>query len=111
MDLHGKIMNLLPKLTLPEAQTAHTKAYLEGHRDAAALASTHEADINALRTDAARYRWIKSRRGLTLKTDGSKWTRPDGSRFVATHFLAEGGKQHAPADSLDAVIDAAMDAD
>ena len=57
--------------------------------------------------DAERYRWIKSRRGLTLKTDGAKWTRPDGSRFVATHYLAEGGKQHAPADSLDAVIDAA----
>ena len=65
-------------------------------------------ELDALRKDAERYRWIKSRRSLTLKTCGSKWTRPDGSQFIATHYLAEGGKQHSPADSLDAVIDTAM---
>ena len=34
--------------------------------------------------------------------------RIDGTEFSATHSLAEGGTQHAPADSLDALIDAAM---
>ena len=69
-----------------------------------------EAQQAALEKDASRYRWLKSRKGLTLRTEPQPnvWTRMDGTKFSATHTLAEGGTLHAPADSLDAAIDAAM---
>jgi hypothetical protein len=68
------------------------------------------AEIERLRADAARYAWLKSRKGLSLRSEQQPnvWTRLDGSKFSATHSLAEGHTQHAPADSLDATIDAAM---
>ena len=64
----------------------------------------------ALRKDAERYRWLANRTGLDLRSEPrpNKWKRMDGTTFSATHYLAEGGMQHAPADSLDATIDAAM---
>lgn len=62
-----------------------------------------------IRKDAQRYNWLKSRKGLVLESDGnSVWERPDGTRFVASHYLAEGDRQHAPAETLDETIDAAM---
>lgn len=69
-----------------------------------------EARQAALEKDAERYLWLKSRKGLTLRSEKqpSVWKRIDGTEFSATHSLAEGGTQHAPADSLDALIDAAM---
>ena len=69
-----------------------------------------EMQIEALRKDAERYRWLKSRKGLDLRSapQPNKWTQMDGTVFSATHYLTEGGTQHAPADSLDATIDAAM---
>lgn len=57
--------------------------------------------------DAERYRWLRSRRSLDLRTDGTHWTASDGTRFVSTHYLAADGTQHAPVPSLDASIDAA----
>lgn len=65
---------------------------------------------SGVREDAARYRWIKAQKGLDLRSEkeGQKWTRADGSVFYATHSLAAGGTQFAPAESLDAMIDAAM---
>jgi hypothetical protein len=68
------------------------------------------AERDALREDAERYRWLRSRRSLDLRTDGTHWTASDGTRFVSTHYLAADGTQHAPAPSLDASIDAAMGA-
>lgn len=64
--------------------------------------------IEALEADARRYAWLRSRKGLTLRTDGGMWTRQDGSTFINTHYLAEGGTLHGSADSLDAAIDAAI---
>ena len=60
--------------------------------------------------DAARYRWLKAQKGLDLRSERetSKWTRPDGSVFYATHSMAAGGTQFPPAESLDAMIDYAM---
>ena len=60
--------------------------------------------------DAARYRWLKSRQHLVLWTEhsGEKWTRPGGTKFRASHFLVENRTRHAPAEGLDATIDAAM---
>ena len=68
------------------------------------------SELAALRKDAERYRWLANRTGLDLRSEPrpNKWKRMDGTTFSATHYLAEGGMQHAPADSLDATIDAAM---
>ena len=69
-----------------------------------------DPEISRLRKDAERYRWLKSRSGLELRSlpRSDIWARIDGSTFIASHYLAEGGTQHAPAESLDATIDAAM---
>lgn len=69
-----------------------------------------QRQIEELRADAKRYRWLKSRQGLTLRSEKQPnvWKRIDGTEFSATHYLAEGGTQHAPAESLDELIDAAM---
>ena len=70
----------------------------------------HAAEIERLRKDAERYRWLKGRKGLELRRapQPNIWVRPDGSVYSATHTLAEGGTQHAPAESLDGIVDAAM---
>lgn len=62
----------------------------------------------ALEKDAIRYRWLKSRKWLELRSDSGIWARPDGTRFAASHYLSEGDTQHAPAPTLDEAIDAAM---
>ena len=74
------------------------------------LSSALDIIAITLEQDAARYRWLKSRQGLALQSvpQPNVWTRPDGTKFSCTHSLAEGGTQHAPGDSLDAIIDAAM---
>lgn len=56
----------------------------------------------------ARYQWLKSRKGLSLYTDYSTWTREDGTKFINTHYLAEGNTRHASGESLDEIIDNAM---
>ena len=64
----------------------------------------------ALRKDAARYRWLKSRDGLELHSQPqpNTWLRMDGTTFSATHYLADGERQYSQAEGLDATIDAAM---
>lgn len=58
--------------------------------------------------DAQRYNWLRSRKGLVLRSDCGTWTRPDGTKFTASHYLADGDMQHGPAETLDETIDAAM---
>ena len=101
-------MTDLPPLPTPSwARDMHgeTEVYTADEMRAYALAA-----VAAYKQDAERYRWLKSRKGLTLRseTDHSVWTRLDGTKFNATHYLAEGGTQHAPSESLDATIDSAM---
>ena len=88
---------------------------MDENAEAALMRAKHQLyalqrEVAALREDAERYRWLRSRQGLTLRTEKQPngWRRMDGTEFKATHSLAEGGTQHAPADSLDALIDAAM---
>lgn len=88
---------------------------MDENTEAALMRAGHQlyalqSEVATLRADAERYRWLKSRKGLTLRTEKQPngWKRIDGTEFNATHSLAEGGTQHAPADSLDALIDAAM---
>ena len=62
----------------------------------------------AAEKDAERYRWLKERKGIELRSGHGEWRRLDGTLFMESHYLAEGNMQHAPAESLDATIDAAM---
>ena len=76
-----------------EAMTAeglHAKSAIAGELAA------RDIEIERLREDAELYRWLESRRGLDLRSVGGIWAREDGSKFQATHSLAEGGTQHAP---------------
>ena len=66
------------------------------------------AALDRLEQDAELYRWLRSRHSLMLWADGSKWARKDGSIFVASLYLAENGMQHAPQETFDATIRAAM---
>lgn len=68
-------------------------------------------EYEALRKDAERYRWLASRNGLALRTEyPMMMTRPDGTTYIARYSIAEGGTQHQLAETLDAAIDAAMNA-
>jgi hypothetical protein len=58
--------------------------------------------------EAARYRWLKSRKALMLRSERMRWQRLDGAEFHTTHYLAADDTQYAPAESLDAMIDGAM---
>lgn len=58
--------------------------------------------------DAARYRWLKEQKQLSLRSCGGRWAREDGSKFVSSHRLAAGDTLFGPQETLDAAIDAAM---
>lgn len=60
------------------------------------------------RRDAERYRWLKSRKGLLLETAYAKWTKPSGEVFTASHRLCADDTAHAPFETLDSTVDAAM---
>ncbi len=66
-----------------------------------------DAEITALREDAERYRWLRSRGGLTIRPDGGWWTREDGTRFFSPYLLRADEVQCSGEESLDAAIDAA----
>lgn len=63
--------------------------------------------IQKLQEDAKRYRWLKQAKSLTLRTDGSTWTK-NGVKFMASHYLAEGDTKHAVCETLDETIDTAI---
>lgn len=67
------------------------------------------AALDAAQADAKRYRWLKSRNGLTLRSEKqpNTWTRMDGTKFSASRSLSADGTQYAPAATLDELIDAA----
>jgi len=67
------------------------------------------AERVALQKDAERYRWLREQKGLTLRSWNMIWTRPDGTQYVSTHYLAADGTQHASCETLDETIDVAMD--
>ena len=73
------------------------------------LCDRHYWQVRCLAThaDAERYRWLKKCKNLTLRADDSIWTKPNGVKFANAYYLAEGGTQHAAAESLDELIDKA----
>jgi hypothetical protein len=74
-----------------------------------ALVQSQATELERLRKDAERYRWIKSAKGLTLESErGGPWTRENGGTFTPSHRLCAGGTQFAPYETLDDAIDTAM---
>jgi len=66
------------------------------------------AENESLRADAERYRWLRDAKGLSLRSDGSKWTRSNGEQFICSHHLCAFDTSYAAYESLDEVIDAAI---
>lgn len=104
---------VLSHITALEAENERLKdlADSEGSRAVEYLrrARNVEAEVERLRKDAERYRWLKSAKGLTLESErGSAWTREDGTKFTPSHRLCAGGTQFGPHEHLDDSIDAAM---
>ena len=58
--------------------------------------------------DAARYRWIKSKKVLTLQADGCPWFREDGTKYYPSHFINVNGTGFNGIEHLDDLIDQAM---
>lgn len=94
-------------------ETESIKAALAAHQNAMQAVIAHieaqAAEIERLRADAERYRWLKNAKGLTLESErGSPWTREDGTKFMPSHRICAGGTQFGPHELLDDAIDAAM---
>ena len=64
-------------------------------------------DIDQLRADAERFRWLAAQRRLHLYTDGGTWTRDDGTTFRAWGVLAANRVGYPPAETLAEMVDAA----
>ena len=59
--------------------------------------------------DAARYCWIKSKKVLTLQTQGCPWFHEDGTKYYPSHFLNVNGTSFNGIGRLDNLIDQAME--
>ena len=59
--------------------------------------------------DAVRYRWIKSKKALTLQADGCPWFHEDGTKYWPSHFLNVNGTGFNGIEHLDDLIDQAME--
>jgi hypothetical protein len=71
-----------------------------------------DEDIQRLRADAQRYRWLRDRKQLDLRTDGwTSWTREDGTTFRGSHRLSADDTGYSSAETLDELIDFAMGID
>lgn len=59
--------------------------------------------------DAARYRWLKSAKRLSLTSESPIYfTREDGSRFIPSHRLCANDTYWGAVENLDDLIDSAM---
>lgn len=62
-------------------------------------------------TDTQLLDWLESTAGLEIYQDGSEWTRPDGSKFIARFRLAANGTSFGPHPTLRETIIYAMSED
>jgi len=81
-----------------------------GFDDIVAEAKRVRAELEACRKDAERYRWLKSRYDLSLRTDlPSEWTITTSKgqeRMMSKYYLAANNRQYPPVFDLDESIDA-----
>ena len=59
--------------------------------------------------DAVRYRWIKSKKVLTLQADVCPWFHKNGRKYYSSHFLNVNGTGFNGIEHLDDLIDQAME--
>jgi hypothetical protein len=59
--------------------------------------------------DAARYRWIKSKKNLELQTNRGFWFHEDGTKYWPSHFLNVNGTGFNGIEHLDDLIDQAIE--
>ena len=101
MDLHGQIMNLGTVEPNNYADGPVRDAYRIGHYEArhaaAELALKADAELDALRKDAARYRWLRDNTGeittsafQDLYFDGGVGNKEDAAKLDAAIDAARG---------------------
>lgn len=102
----------LKRVLSDENQTEQAQAFLSkpplSAGDIISERNQLKAENESLRADAERYRWLRDAKGLSLRSDGSKWTRSNGEQFIASHHLCAFDTSYAAFESLDEVIDAAI---
>ena len=65
-------------------------------------------EIEKLRDDAMRYRWLRKQKALSLVSDGAVWKRENGENFRASHALSANDTRYGVYETLDETIDEAM---
>lgn len=76
--------------------------------DFQAAARAARIEWEAIKEDAKRYRWLKSAKGLELRSDGSRWSN-HGESFIAPFSMAANNTRYGAFPSLDELIDSAME--
>ena len=107
-EVRRKTALLRQKVEVLEAEDVRLREQRRGLEDRKKVLA-QELDEKTKR-DAARYRWLRSRKGLELRSclGHNKWTREDGTTYYQSHQLSEGGTGHASCQTLDETIDAAI---
>lgn len=66
-----------------------------------------KAEVERLRDDAMRYRWLREQNRLQLVSQSIVWTRADGSKFRPSHLLSANDTRYGVYETLDETIDQA----
>jgi hypothetical protein len=66
-------------------------------------------NIDSRDRDAARYRWIKAKKNLTLGTSNSLWFKESGESYYCSHFINVNETGFNGIEHLDDLIDQAME--
>ena len=67
-----------------------------------------KAEVERLRDDAMRYRWLSEQNRLQLVSQNIVWTHADGSKFRPSHCLSANDTRYGVYETLDETIDKAM---
>ncbi len=71
------------------------------------LRATLLAEVERLRREAERFRWLAAQKSLHLYTDGGTWTRDNGTTFRAWGVLVANRVGYPPAETLAEMVDIA----
>jgi hypothetical protein len=69
-------------------------------------AADHDAEIERLRADAERFRWLSRQTALSLWTDPSEWSR-DGQPFKTWGMISVNRRGYPAAETLAQLVDTA----
>lgn len=105
---HSVKGDAMKKEKIPVFVTKEEKAaYVAPKETPVAVKETDEA----MEKDAMRYRWLKEQRPMLLSTDNTIHLKPSRlETYISSHKLFINGIQTAPAQTLDELVDKAMEA-